>query len=235
MPNWVISRIFITGPEDKIKEFEDKVIDMSGDAEKVFSFQRILPTPAELVNTMSPNPRPTIQKVINNKGEEETVEIYPMFLNEREMKAAAGRGETPPEPIVCNNATPQMYEDLILKYGRSNWYDWQLFNWGTKWDACESFYHKEDKILQFETAWSCPSGVIEKMADMFPNLRFNGIYADEDFGSNAGYIENGVSYAFDNQSEEACETAAILWGYEGHYDNDKGKWIFDGEEEDEDE
>jgi hypothetical protein len=231
MPNWVISRIFITGPEEKIKEFEDRVIDMSGDAEKVFSFQRISPTPAELVNTMSPSPRPTIQKVINNKGEEETVEIYPMFLNEWEMKAAAGRGETPPEPIVCNNATPQMCEELILKYGRSNWYDWQLFNWGTKWDANESFYNKEDKILQFETAWSVPAPIHQKMADMFPNLQFNGIYADEDFGSNAGYIENGVSYAFDNQSEEACETAAILWGCEGHYDNEKEQWVFDGDDD----
>jgi hypothetical protein len=124
-----------------------------------------------------------------------------------------------------------MCEELILKYGRSNWYSWQLFNWGTKWDANESFYNKEDKILQFETPWSVPAPIHQKMADMFPNLQFNGIYADEDFGSNAGYIENGVSYAFDNQSEEACETAAILWGCEGHYDNEKEQWVFDGDDD----
>ena len=47
----------------------------------------------------------------------------------------------------------------------------------------------------------------------------------------AGYIENGVSYAFDNQSEEACETAAILWGCEGHYDNEKEQWVFDGDDD----
>ena len=234
MPNWVkvITRIYITGPEDKIKEFEDKVIDMSEDAEKTFSFQRILPIPAELVNTTAPNPRPEIRKVVNRNGEEETLEIYPMFLNDWEIKAAAGRGETPPAPIICNNSTPQMCEELILKYGRSNWYDWQCFNWGTKWDASESIYSPEDKMLEFQTAWSCPSEVIQKMADMFPELQFNGSYADEDFGSNVGYIENGFPYAFDNLSEEAYETAATLWGHGGYYDDEKKEWVFEGEEDD---
>ena len=231
MPNWVINRIYITGPEDKIKEFEDKVIDMSEDAEKTFSFQRILPIPAELVNTTAPNPRPEIRKVVNRNGEEETLEIYPMFLNDWEMKAAAGRGETPPAPIICNNSTPQMCEELILKYGRSNWYDWQCFIWGTKWDASVSIYSPEDKMLEFQTAWSCPSEVIQKMTGMFPDLQFNGSYADEDFGSNVGYIENGFPYAFDNLSEEAYETAATLWGYEGYYDDVKKEWVFEGDDD----
>ena len=229
MPNWVITRIYITGPEDKIKEFEDKVIDMSEDSEKTFSFQRISPTPAELVNTISPSPRPTIQKVINSKGEEEIVEVYPMFINEWEMKAAAGRGETPPEPIICNNATPQMCKDLESRFGHSNWYAWNNWNWGTKWDCSESIYNQEDKMLEFQTAWSCPQEILLKMSEMFPDLQFNGSYADEDFGSNAGYITNGGAYSLDDLSEEACETAATLWGYEGYYDDEKKEWVFEGE------
>ena len=231
MPNWVITRIYITGPEDKIKEFEDKVIDMSEDSEKVFSFQRISPTPAELVNTVSPSPRPTIQKVINRKGEEETVEVYPMFINEWEMKAAAGRGETPPEPIICNNATPQMCKDLESRFGHSNWYDWNNWNWGTKWDCSESIYSQEDKMLEFQTAWACPQEILLRMSEIFPDLQFNGSYADEDFGSNAGYIENGVPYAFDTSSEEACETAATLWGGGGYYDDEKKEWVFEGDDD----
>ena len=239
MPNWVINRIFITGPEDKIKEFEDKVLDLSEDAENVFSFHKICPTPEALINTTSPNPRPEIKKVVNSKGEEETIEVYPMFINQWEIKSAIERGETPPEPIPCNNATPQMCEELIRKYGRSNWYDWQLFNWGTKWNACDSIYEQEDKMLEFRTAWSCPSDLIEKMANMFPDIKFNGTYADEDFGSNVGYIENGFAYSLECRTAEAYETAATLWGYEGYYDDDKGKWIFEGDSvdlnEDEDE
>ena len=36
MPNWIINRVYITGPEDKIKEFEDKVLDLSEGAVQVF-------------------------------------------------------------------------------------------------------------------------------------------------------------------------------------------------------
>jgi hypothetical protein len=70
---------------------------------------------------------------------------------------------------------------------------------------------------------------------MFPDLKFNGNYADEDLGSNVGYIEEGLLYPLDDLSEEAYETAATLWGYEGYYDDEKKEWIFDGEEEEEDE
>ena len=87
---------------------------MSEEADKVFSFQRILPIPEELVNTISPNPRPQIKKAVNSKGEEETIEVYPMFANQWEINSALERGETPPEAILCNNATPQMCEELIL-------------------------------------------------------------------------------------------------------------------------
>jgi hypothetical protein len=70
---------------------------------------------------------------------------------------------------------------------------------------------------------------------VFPDLKFNGNYADEDFGSNVGYIEDGLLYPLENLSEEACETAATLWGHEGYYDDEKGRWIFDGEEDEDDE
>lgn len=231
MPNWVITRIYITGPEDKIKEFEDKVLDLSEDAKKTFSFHRILPTPEELVNTISPNPRSETVTMVNQKGELETAESYRMFVNEWEIKKAIAEGKTPPDPIPCNNATPEMCDNLLLKYGRTNWYDWQMYSWGTKWDACESIYNQEDKILEFQTAWNCPEKVIQKMVEMFPDLQFNGGFADEDFGSNTGSISGGDIYYHENLSEEAYETAATLWGYEGYYDDEKGEWV---EEEEED-
>ena len=231
MPNWVISRIQISGPEDKIKEFEDKVLDLSEGAEEVFSFKRIAPVPEELVNTISPNPKPKIVSVKGKDGEVSEVHLYPVFINEWEISKAIAAGETPPEGILCNNSTPEMSESLILKYGRSNWYDWQMLNWGTKWDANNSFYNREDRILQFETAWTCPGALIDKMIDMFPDLTFEGTFADEDFGSNAGYIEKGGVFNVDDRTEEAYEIASSLWGYQGYYDDEKEEWVFEEEDE----
>jgi hypothetical protein len=218
MPNWVITKIYITGPEDKIKEFEGKCLrpneDEDGEFQRAFSFDRIKQRPEELVNTISPSPKPEVRKVKDMQGNEIVVEVY------REN---------------INNATPDQQEELRRKYGHSNWYDWNCNNWGTKWDCSDSHYTEEDKILQFQTAWACPDKIIAEMKLMFPDLKFNGNYADEDLGSNVGYIEEGLLYPLDDLSEEAYETAATLWGYEGYYDDEKKEWIFDGEEEEEDE
>jgi hypothetical protein len=218
MPNWVITKIYITGPEDKIKEFEGKCLRPNrgedGEFQRTFSFDRIKQRPEELVNTISPSPKPEVRKVKDMQGNEIVVEVY------REN---------------INNATPDQQEELRRKYGHSNWYDWNCNNWGTKWDCSDSHYTEEDKILQFQTAWACPDKIIAEMKLMFPDLKFNGNYADEDLGSNVGYIEEGLLYPLDDLSEEAYETAATLWGYEGYYDDEKKEWIFDGEEEEEDE
>ena len=235
MPNWVITRIYITGPEDKIKEFEGKVLrpneDEDGEFQRTFSFDRIKGRPEELANTTAPNPKPEVRKVKDMQGNEIEVEVYKDIINEWDIQSAISRGETPPEPIPCNNATPDQQEELRRKYGSSNWYDWNLENWGTKWDCSESTYSEEDKILQFQTPWACPQEIIGEMKLMFPDLKFNGNYADEDFGSNVGHIEDGLLYPFDALSEEACETAATLWGHEGYYDDEKKEWVFDGEED----
>jgi hypothetical protein len=214
MPNWVITKIYITGPEDKIKEFEGKCLrpneDEDGEFQRTFSFDRIKQRPEELVNTISPSPKPEVRKVKDMQGNEIVVEVY------REN---------------INNATPDQQEELRRKYGHSNWYDWNCNNWGTKWDCSDSHYTEEDKILQFQTAWACPDKIIAEMKLMFPDLKFNGNYADEDFGSNVGYIEDGLLYSLEDLSEEACETAATLWGHEGYYDDEKKEWVFDGEED----
>jgi len=235
MPNWVITRIYITGPEDKIKEFEGKVLrpeeDADGEFQRTFSFDRIKGRPEELANTTSPDPKPEVRKVKDLQGNEIEIEVYRDVINDWDIQSAISRGETPPEPIPCNNATPDQQEELRQKYGHSNWYEWNSYNWGTKWDCSDSHYNAEDKILQFQTPWSCPQEIIAEMAGMFPDLRFDGSYADEDFGSNVGYLENGFPYAFENLSEEACETAATLWGHEGYYDDEKKEWVFDGQED----
>ncbi len=74
-------------------------------------------------------------------------------------------------------------------YGNNNWYDWSVANWGTKWNAYgfdpNTDYSKE-KELRFLTAWSAPHPVIEKLAEMFPSVKFEHEWADEDIGMNCG-------------------------------------------------
>lgn len=78
------------------------------------------------------------------------------------------------------------YENL-RRYGCVDWYEWNIANWGTKWDAYEDVMEEDGTYIQFETAWSTPDAFLKKLAE---HIDFKLVYADEDiFGENAGAIE----------------------------------------------
>jgi hypothetical protein len=72
----------------------------------------------------------------------------------------------------------------LRKHGHASWYDWSVANWGTKWNAYETQHNDH---LQFDTAWSAPLPVIEKLVAMFPEETIEHKWADEDIGSNYGH------------------------------------------------
>ena len=64
---------------------------------------------------------------------------------------------------------------LIKKFGVDNWYDWCLKNWGTKWDIDADLVSEDDDMLEyiFDSAWSPPVKWLEKVAKLYPDLKFN--------------------------------------------------------------
>ena len=90
-----------------------------------------------------------------------------------------------PDNIFKGNLGPKEWE----LYSKNNWYDWSVANWGTKWNAYgfdpDTDYSKE-KELRFLTAWSAPHPILEKLAKMFPDVKLEHEWADEDIGMNCG-------------------------------------------------
>lgn len=68
------------------------------------------------------------------------------------------------------------------------WYEWNRDNWGTKWNGYDLEITEQDDIvtLRFDTAWSHPYPVVEKLSKRFPDDELHVRYADEDLGSNLG-------------------------------------------------
>jgi len=103
-------------------------------------------------------------------------------------------------------------------YGKNNWYDWSLVNWGTKWNSYgyDDFPKYEDgNEILFMTAWSRPEPVIQRLSEMFPDVRFRHVWADEDIGVNVGeaLYQNGEeleSHIPANHSKEAFEMASEI-------------------------
>ena len=65
-----------------------------------------------------------------------------------------------------------------------NWYDWNIENWDTKWDASSVFVDciEVDYIeFDFLTAWGPPIKVIKKLKKMFPKLNVYGAYVGEGY------------------------------------------------------
>ena len=86
-----------------------------------------------------------------------------------------------PENLYRKNISSKDQERLA-KEGIPNWYDWNIKNWGTKWNACGSNLNKlsdTECIIYFDTAWSFPDPVIAAMYDKYPNLEFNIIATEE--------------------------------------------------------
>jgi len=56
------------------------------------------------------------------------------------------------------------------KYGKKNWYDWSLANWGTKWNSCDTSFERVSDttaFYMFITAWSPPTGIYESIGNIY--------------------------------------------------------------------
>lgn len=77
-------------------------------------------------------------------------------------------------------------ERFLEQYGATCWYNWQVKNWGTKWDVGADGQPAQDieggLILSFDSAWSPPTAAFERLLE-------------EGFRIRATYYEPGMCYA----------------------------------------
>ena len=91
---------------------------------------------------------------------------------------------------------------------------WRIANWGTKWNSygytADTGF--KDGKLTFLTAWSAPHPVLEKLSEMYPDIKFKHEWADEDIGMNCGryvYFDGErIEEYYPESSRERIEFAA---------------------------
>lgn len=110
-----------------------------------------------------------------------------------------------PIPEILKDTTSPTPEDLdtvlrqtmIAQTGHTNWYDWSVSNWGTKWDVSTEGLEFEDNgdgtasiSGWFDSAWSPPVGAYEAFLDDMDNCSLVASYYEPgmDFG---GVWDNG--------------------------------------------
>ena len=97
----------------------------------------------------------------------------------------------------------------------TDWYDWRIQNWGTKWNAYEYVKTGNENELYFLTAWSAPKEIYESLTKKFPNLTIEVDYADENMVYNCGKMvfENGemVAELKTQDSRYSVKLAKQIW------------------------
>ena len=167
MPNHITNRLTIIGTEEQVKQVTEAI---KGEREDQFiDFNKISPIPKELENTQSPS------KIISQKEyDEQEKRIAEGNLTDNEKNRGLSRG-----------LTQELADEYKIRFGASDWYDWQTSNWGTKWNAYEQVQIDEN-VIEFQTAWSTPFALLVNLSILFPEVTFEVRFADEDFGYNVG-------------------------------------------------
>lgn len=193
MPNHVYYIMSVSGEEEKIKEFFDNHI--TGKGEKGEDYFDF--------DTIIPFPAELIGTTApNSPPRVDGKEVSPESKQYKEWEENS--------------------KNLIEKYGADNWYDWKVTNQGTKWGAYDYMYDADYRFT-FQTAWSTPDPVFEKMAELYPTLRFDIDVVEEGgyFSGNIN-IENGeVEENLSNDEEQWKQFASDMMGWDFSEDEDE--------------
>ena len=117
-------------------------------------------------------------------------QVFAMHKTDKMLWALKGKNPDGEEcEVTFHRIIPQPPEvinsprNLPCGYSGPNWYDFNIKNWGTKWDAYD--VDVQGDCVYFNTAWSTPCPVIETLAKAIDDI-VCCIYADEDLGNNCG-------------------------------------------------
>lgn len=132
-----------------------------------------------------------------------------------------------PKQYICENPeVAHIQEDPERPW--LNWYDFHVGEWGTKWDAYEVSVGNNE--LWFQTAWSPPLPVLQKLVSKLPK----GIGIEYKYSEEQGPVYCGEGYItdqsfdlneFDEYSDEAYEMANELWGEYWYQEEETDEWF----------
>lgn len=176
MANYVYNTVIFNAPSD---ERAEELINFLKSDRSDFDFNKIIPFPEELNGIGSG--MTTINGVRTDFWKDEYFED----LSEQETKVLRANiksnQECSPDMYGAKSSTriristllEESYKlELISKYGSWNWYDWNNKNIGTKSSNPSVDYNVENDEYTFETAWSPPTPLIERLSSLFPDIEF---------------------------------------------------------------
>ena len=165
MPNWVFNTATITGKEADLKKFVEKA------------------TKPHTTYWMDWKTNETKEEV-----SEKELSFW-NFIEPENKQLYFGASDYKPEGY--DELTLEQKMAISMQHKSDGWYDWNIRNWGTKWDCSDiSFEDNSSKgniRYQFSTAWSPAEGAYQAMVEQHPELTFE-FDCEEEQGWGVRYV-----------------------------------------------
>lgn len=245
MPNWVFNSLVVSGDKS---ELETMVAHLNQPVTKHF------PDTKWNDETKSWDKTPAVQQYDNpvfsfwNVVSPSDLEAY---YGEEVFKKNFSEGKTINEALDSNDFLQEFHRAMNFD---TDWYHWNIRNWGTKWDICVAndeqysdtrfeWTDNDEAMYHFQTAWSPVTEVITLLSMMYPNLSFDYEYEEEQgWGAEVQFVA-GVESVIDEwdipnshadykkrDRECACEYGDIEYAYSDCPVTDTHTWDEDNEE-----
>ncbi|MBO5248662.1 MAG: hypothetical protein J6B54_05175 [Clostridia bacterium] len=241
MPNHVINRLEFDCPEEMLKEILSAICyDNNAEAERTgigtIDFNKITPMPPSLDIESGSNTNRGIDLYLTSVnpgvkyyGKEKMDSVEFAALEERLsgsrtffphnsaltpdeiQKATAYHSE---EELVQLGKTAV---ENLMQYGATTWYDWRTRGdtWNTKWNSYNAYDYNGGNEICFQTAWSAPHPIIEKLSAMYPEVTIKHRWANEDLWQGCGsqtYLGGEmIDHDYPETDMEHLEIAASIW------------------------
>jgi hypothetical protein len=175
MPNWVFNGLTIEGNPELVN---DLIRQMNKPFVMIHDSWNPTTGNMEVSQTTYPNPVFAFHNIFNHRQEN---------ISDLEYVKQPTRSELDVnDPNWWNNTQELAKTD-------NSWYNWNVRNWGTKWDVAvqagnehpdtymEESDNGENKVVYYNmhTAWSPPFPAIAKLSEQYPSLLFTLSYEEE--------------------------------------------------------
>ncbi len=237
MPNWVRNHLTITGEnassvlKELLIENKNSICGYDLDFNKI----KPMPEPLNIVSGSETNNGlnlylTSLNPSVDYFGDKKmSPEYFTKTIKSLREKCAFIQCYLAEEEIhaITKHSSMQKLMDLgekafnnFVEYGAIDWYDWCCDNWGTKWNACETYVAGDNPTdVYFDTAWSPVRDLMRILSKKYPECTFSYDYAEEQPGYFAGefVFKNGTCLEvslYQDFSKKAYEKYFDLWGGE---------------------
>lgn len=166
MANHVTHTLTVAGPEAAVAEFRARhLVPVKGGTQ--FDFNTVIPMPACLIGLSAANNVALAVEALSRQARAERI-VARRDPADAQAQMWRRMNET------GRNAPGERALAAIEASGYPTWYEWSLAHWGTKWNSYNGELVREAAgvlTFRFQTAWTVPTPVLNRLATLYPDLK----------------------------------------------------------------